>query len=129
MFAYFNILYLDLIEKAPKGSIRNRIYREYKKLGLSSEPDKGNNAVHASASPFEGLAEKTNWLGRSIEKDEFGVACIKDGKMKRKMLVDFCKDPQVQLSSDGSKGSLFDALEDLDASECYMKLMEIKELQ
>ena len=30
----------------------------YKELGLTSVPNKGDNGVHASASPFEGLAEK-----------------------------------------------------------------------
>ena len=42
----------------PTGSIRKAILDNYKKLGLTSVPNKGDNGVHASASPFEGLAEK-----------------------------------------------------------------------
>ncbi len=30
--------------------------------GLSYLPTVGDNCVHASASPFEGLAERMNWL-------------------------------------------------------------------
>lgn len=44
--------------EGPKGSIRKAILDNYKKLGLKSVPNKGDNGVHASASPFEGLAEK-----------------------------------------------------------------------
>ena len=45
-------------KECPEGSIRKAILDNYKKLGLSSVPNKGDNGVHASASPFEGLAEK-----------------------------------------------------------------------
>ncbi len=34
----------------------------WKELGLGYEPTVGDNCVHASASPFEGLAERMNWL-------------------------------------------------------------------
>ena len=44
--------------EGPEGSIRKAILDNYKKLGLTSVPNKGDNGVHASASPFEGLAEK-----------------------------------------------------------------------
>ena len=35
----------------------------YKALGLTSKPNTGDNGVHASASPFEAMAERANWLG------------------------------------------------------------------
>merc|ERR1719174_866175 len=38
-----------------------------------------------------------------------------------------CVDPQVSLP-DGSKGSLFDAVEDMDASECLEKLSQLFKL-
>jgi hypothetical protein len=59
-------------KNGPKGSLRKTILDTYKELGLKSEPNTGDNGVHASASPFEGLAEKINWLGKSAEKDGFG---------------------------------------------------------
>jgi len=58
--------------EAPVGSLRRTILDDYKSLGLADKPNKGDNGVHASASPFEGLAEKANWLGRSIDSDPFG---------------------------------------------------------
>lgn len=57
---------------APLGSLRRTIFQDYIKLGLSKPPDKGDNGVHASASPLEGLAEKKNWLGKSIDEVMFG---------------------------------------------------------
>lgn len=61
---------------APKGSLRASIYAEWKKLGLKSVPTIGENGVHASASPLEGLAERANWLKADIAKDPFGAALM-----------------------------------------------------
>eukprot|EP01051_Picozoa_sp_SAG22_P022105 SAG22_NODE_5163_length_1074_cov_0.857436_1_plen_171_part_10 len=41
---------------AAAGSARNMIFKQWQELGLASEPDTGDNGVHASASPFEALA-------------------------------------------------------------------------
>ena len=49
---------------AVAGSARRTIFEEWEKLGLPGQPNTGNNGVHASASPFEGLAERVNWLGQ-----------------------------------------------------------------
>merc|ERR1711924_328416 len=59
--------------------IRGLIYSDWKNLGLSGEPNTGDNGVHASASPFEGLAEKMNWLQVKPSEDAFGAAIIADG--------------------------------------------------
>merc|ERR1719362_517879 len=48
---------------APADSLRGAILAKWKELGLTSEPNVGNNGVHASASPFEALAERMNWIG------------------------------------------------------------------
>lgn len=39
---------------APDGAIRKQILDDWKGLGLLEAPNKGDNGVHASASPFEG---------------------------------------------------------------------------
>lgn len=96
---------------APKGSLRNDILVNWKALGLAASPNVGDNGVHASASPFEGLAERMNWLSVKPEADIFGSQLIKAG-----VSVDTIKkwsiDPQV-------KGkSIFDQLEDTDTKEC-----------
>jgi hypothetical protein len=59
---------------AADGSIRNLILQKYNILGLDTKPDTGNNGLHASASPLEGLAERMNWLGVNLEDDDFGKA-------------------------------------------------------
>jgi hypothetical protein len=99
---------------------------QYKSLGLKSEPNKGDNGVHASASPFEGLAEKMNWLNSKLEEDSFGTALLKGG-LSAETLSEWTKDPRIQIT-DTEQGSLFDALEDMDAEDCLKKLIELNEL-
>jgi hypothetical protein len=112
--------------QGPAGSLRKTILDNYVSLGLTAKPDNGDNGVHASASPFEGLAEKMNWLKRPLEKDGFGQALLSAGLSKGRIL-DWSVDPQVILP-DGSKGSVFDALEDMDAEDCLSKLVELNKL-
>ena len=38
-----------------------------------------DNGVHASASPFEGLAEQMNWLGVGVAEHPFGQALLAAG--------------------------------------------------
>ena len=68
--------------------------------------------MHASASPFEALAERMNWTGATVDSDPFGrgmlAAGVSEGTIKA-----WAEDPQVVL--EGKKGSLYDFLEDLDA--------------
>lgn len=111
---------------APDGSIRRSILDNYKKLGLSSVPNKGDNGVHASASPFEGLAEKCNWLGASAESDGFGKALLDSG-LSKKRIDEWSVDPRVTLPG-GQQGSIFDAVEDLDVDDCLSKLVELNGL-
>lgn len=110
----------------PIGSLRKTILDQYKELGLSAEPNKGDNGVHASASPFEGLAEKVNWLKRSIEDDPFGKALLSAG-LSKATISEWSVDPRVTMP-DGSKGSVFDSLEDLDVDNCIAKLNELNKL-
>lgn len=103
---------------APADSLRGTMLKDWKKLGLDYEPNVGDNGVHASASPFEGLAERMNWLKVPIQKDEFGSQLIKAG-VSENTIKEWSVDPQV-------KGkSLFDQLEDLDAAECISKAVSL----
>ena len=113
--------------EAPNGSLRRSILHEWTKLGLLSSPNKGENGVHASASPFEGLAEKMNWLSRPIEKDPLGKELLKSG-ISKKTIRTWSQDPRVRLSENGEEGSIFDALEDMDASQCLSKMIELNKL-
>ena len=60
-------------KEAPADAIRGMILARWKELGLAAEPNTGDNGVHASASPFEGLAERANWLGVELGADPFGA--------------------------------------------------------
>ena len=93
---------------------------------MASVPNKGDNGVHASASPFEGLAEKNNWLGIDIANDKFGKALLKAG-LSEETIKAWSVDPRVELP-DGSKGSLFDAVEDLDVNECLEELVKLNKI-
>eukprot|EP00535_Pseudo-nitzschia_heimii_P007195 CAMPEP_0197175556 /NCGR_PEP_ID=MMETSP1423-20130617/1745_1 /TAXON_ID=476441 /ORGANISM="Pseudo-nitzschia heimii, Strain UNC1101" /LENGTH=324 /DNA_ID=CAMNT_0042624743 /DNA_START=191 /DNA_END=1165 /DNA_ORIENTATION=+ len=111
---------------APPNSIRRSILDQYKELGLSTEPNNSDNGVHASASPFEALAEKMNWLGIDSESDDLGKALLGAGISKAR-IEEWSRDPQIKLSNSVT-GSVFDELEDLDISDCVKKLIELDSL-
>merc|ERR1712078_721996 len=103
---------------ADADAMRHYIYKNWKDLGLSSEPNTGNNGLHASASPFEAMAERSNWLGVPINKDYFGLAMLASG-VPLSTIKAWSDDPAVMFQ--GKKQSLFDLLEDLDGRECLQK--------
>jgi nucleoside diphosphate kinase len=105
---------------AVEGSLRRQIFDDWKALGLASEPNVGDNGVHASASPFEALAEQLNWLNRSVSEQPFGAALLGSG-LSEETLLAWSKDPQVELKA-GGKGSLFDQVEDQSVDECLTTL-------
>ena len=109
---------------APPGSLRGIINATWQDLGQKTAPNVGDNGVHASASPFEGLAERLNWLGASLADDSFGGALLKAG-LDEATIKAWSVDPQVTLDADGAKGSIFDALEDLDVDACIEKCVAI----
>jgi nucleoside diphosphate kinase len=111
---------------APEDSVRGQVLKKWKELGLAYEPNTGDNGVHASASPFEGLAERLNWLGVSLENDPFGAELLAAG-ISAETIKAWSVDPQVtyKVGDEVKKGSLFDTLEDLDAGACIEKAVEI----
>jgi hypothetical protein len=111
--------------KAPPESLRGTLFSGWEGLGLASAPNTGDNGVHASASPFEGLGERKNWLKTALSDDTFGKALLAAG-VSTEFITAGTVDPQVVLpGDDGKKGSLFDQLEDLDFDECLAKVKAI----
>lgn len=108
---------------APADSLRGLCYQQWEELGLSAQPNVGDNGVHASASPFEALAERMNWLETELQNDRFGKALNQAG-VSEDTIKDWSVDPRVTLPG-GSTSSLFDAVEDLDAQTCIDKCAEI----
>lgn len=111
-------------ETAPQHSIRNAILENYTNLGLDQPPNRGDNGVHASASPLEGLAEKLNWMGlEDIKSDPFGRALLNRG-VSHDTVKEWSVDPRVTLPN-GTICSIFDALEDTDVGDCLDLLVAI----
>jgi len=79
---------------AAEASLRGTIFKDWEKLGLKNKPNTGDNGVHASASPFEGLAERFNWLKVGIDSDPFGARAVRAG-ISVETLEKWSKDPVV----------------------------------
>ena len=115
-------------DEAPADSLRGQIAADWKGLGLSAAPNVGDNGVHASASPFEALAERMNWLGADLDSDPFGALLLSRG-VPEDTIRKWTVDPQVvqpiyqseKVFKGLDKGSLFDALEDMNREECLDK--------
>jgi len=112
---------------APADSLRGQILAKWKEFGLASEPNVGDNGVHASASPFEGLAERMNWLETPCTKDPYGQRLLEAG-LDEATIKAWSVDPQVTIEGN-KKGSLFDQLEDMNATPCLEKAVALKALQ
>jgi nucleoside diphosphate kinase len=112
--------------EAPKDSLRGQVLAKWKDLGLKSEPNVGDNGVHASASPFEAFAERNNWMGIPVFKDRFGRLML-DEDVPMDTIKAWSVDPQVNLGD--KKGSIFDSLEDMDADACLAKIAALSKLQ
>jgi len=104
------------------GSLRRLIYNKWESLGLPAEPNTGENCVHASASPFEAITERSNWLGKIIQSDKFGNALLGKG-IPHETIREWMKDPQVKFK--GKTQSLFDVLEDKDGAEALRRSVAI----
>jgi len=113
---------------APKDSLRGEILGSWRDLGLGGEPNVGDNGVHASASPFEGVAERLNWLGVQCKQDSYCKSLLRAG-IKDETIKAWSVDPQVKIDASGKKGSLFDQLEDLDAQACINKAKTLQAMQ
>ena len=104
-------------------SLRHAVFKGWKGLGLAAEPNTENNGVHASASPFEALAERANWLGMP-----FGVRQLRSSDAGHRSatlttIKAWCDDPAVPHQNKAQ--SLFDLVEDLDSRDCLRKSASI----
>lgn len=110
---------------APEDSLRGMFYKNWEAYGLAEIPNVGDNAVHASASPFEALCERMNWLQCKTEEDAFGAEVLK--VIPASVLDQWKNDPQVTFGADGAqvKKSLFDTVEDMNSDDCLSKLQMV----
>jgi len=121
-------------KESPPGSLRRAIYDDWKALGLPGQPNVGDNGVHASASPFEALCERMNWLEVQCKNDSYCRALTSAG-ITEETIKAWSVDPQVRLMAKpfkqegGKKGSIWDALEDMDAVPCLEKTKKLQDIQ
>ena len=108
---------------AVDSSLRGQILAEWQNLGLSVIPNRTDNGIHASASPFEGLVERVNWLNSSISNDHFGAQLLATG-VEESTIDAWRLDPQIE-----EIGSVFDAFEDLDCTDALYKAVELSQIQ
>jgi hypothetical protein len=115
---------------APTDSLRGIVAANWQKLGLQAPCDDSDNAVHASASPFESLVERTNWLACCVSDDPFGRALLAKG-VPEATIKKWFNDPHVKYDDETAKekgkakGSIFDALKDLDNKQCLDRCVAI----
>ncbi|CAK0844729.1 unnamed protein product [Prorocentrum cordatum] len=102
-------------EDAEASSLRGYFRDHWRALGLEGPLHAGDNAVHASASAFEAMVERTNWLGVRLKDDPFGQQLIDRG-LPEATLEEWASDPIV--SFEGRESSLFDLFENLDGRGC-----------
>jgi len=102
---------------APADSLRGLISSKWQELDLKAPCNVGDNGVHASASPFEALCERMNWLGCLAEQDDFGKLLFKAG-VDVALIKEWSIDPQVTFGVLPIKKSLFDTLEDTNSDYC-----------
>jgi nucleoside diphosphate kinase len=113
---------------APADSLRGKVFRSWQAHDLKTEPNTGDNVVHASASPFEGMCERMNWLATPCRSDPYCRALVNAG-LKEETIKAWGNDPQVKLNASGKKGSIWDALEDTDATAGIAKAKQLYDLQ
>lgn len=111
---------------APKDSLRGGALADWQNLGLAAQPSTGQNCCHASASPFEGLAERMNWLGFKVEEDTWGKELLSAG-VRKETIDAWTLDPVVKYGDKANPTlkSIWDTLEDMDAKTCIDKCAEI----
>lgn len=118
--------------KASKASIRGMLYDHWKELGLDRQPSMSENGFHASASPWEGLLERMNWLQRKLDEDPFGQELLAAG-ISKDMLKVIREDPTVMFNNQSNTKDvafdLIDYLEDKSATECINIMKKVKTLK
>ena len=84
-------------------------------LDMDDKPNVGDNGVHASAGPIEGLKERTVWLGYEAIDDPFGEQLIAWTGGKAATIEPWLNDAEVEEAKNYElKGKMFDLTEDKD---------------
>lgn len=97
-------------QAAHTGSLRACINDDWESIGLTAPLSLADNAIHASSSAFEALAERTQWLDAPTFSDPLGYALNILG-VTPDLLAEWLKNPEI-------KGQpVFDHFKSLDCKE------------
>lgn len=99
--------------EADPNSLRGRLYQEYQTFGLTEEPNKSKNCVHASAGPIEAMKERATWIELDLDKDPF-ARVMKSKGVSDELLKKWGNNETCKIGS--KQGPAFDLLEDLNSS-------------
>jgi hypothetical protein len=115
-------------EKALPESIRGTLYANPRKFGLEAVGI-GNNGVHLSAGPFEGMFEIQNFLGSILKSDPQARPPLLLKKMMAKGMgfdeaLGALKNPPLE--ANGRATDLFSATENMDSDEAIAFWMKAK---
>ena len=93
-------------------SLRSIMNTEWEELGLAGPLDTMRNGIHASASAFEALVERSIWLGVSLESDkQFGVDLF-SSTVPASVLKEWTNNPLVRGKY------IFDRMENQGSEQC-----------
>ena len=97
--------------KATSGSIRGTLFQRRQEFGLSM--DSRDNVIHASASPFEAMTERSIWMPEfDLDLDPLMQELSGMGISPQKLAELACGNPVITLN--GKTASAIDHLEDTD---------------
>ena len=111
---------------AAPGSARAELLSKWSALGLPAAPSYGNNGVHASAGPLEGLKERCVWAGGSLDTDALAAALLDGANVPRATLDSWLDDnPVVTLG--GQTDKIFDLTEEMGTEAVVALCTQAKE--
>jgi len=100
--------------KAHPDSLRGKMLKHWKEIGLKEPPSIANNCVHASAGPIEAMKERATWIGMPLEQDPFAQAMLNEG-VPMELIKSWSENGLVTL--DDKTGPAFDVFEDMDSGK------------
>ena len=93
-------------------SLRAVVSAEWESLGLAGPLDMMRNGVHASASAFEAMVERSIWLGVPLDKDKHLGAHLLSSGIPMSVLKEWSLNPQTRGKF------IFDHMENQGSGQC-----------
>jgi hypothetical protein len=109
-------------QEAPPSSVRGTLASKWNDFGLKALPDEEDNGIHVSASPFEALVEKMNWLNAKVNQDAFGKALLAAGISEEAQKA-WMTNPPVCFQD--KKRPVFEYFKDLDFTDCVDRATKV----